>query len=514
MKIADVFSRGMLCCATVFFACAFAYGLSGGDEAGPPVPSVELKTVATENGLITVAASAKYDDGKTHVESLSVSPAEALGGWRWRAAEGAALEVTVRGCSDNTACWAPQKSKWVWDAGQGRYVEERGRQAEKPAAPAASAPGRDADGSERAFEVRGPKRDIMGVDEFIAFLRNKEQGGGILETASLPILLLLVLLGGFMINLTPCVLPLIPVNLAIIGAGARAIGKNGTTRRDGALRGGAYGLGIATAYGALGLAAALAGVAFGAIQSNPWFNAAIALVFALLGLSLLDLFFIDFTRFVSPGRGRAGSLAAAFAAGALSAVLAGACVAPVLGSVLLMTAKGVASGAYAAAALPFLLGAGMALPWPFIGAGMSLLPKPGAWMGAVKKIFALCVFALAAYYAKIAYRGWSPLRDAESETTGTFPARFVKAAEEGRPLLVDCWATWCKNCAAMDKVLEDPRVKEELENFVVVKLQVVQEEDFDELARIPGFEDVHWLPAFKIFTFPGAKAGGAEGGAR
>ena len=50
-----------------------------------------------------------------------------------------------------------------------------------------------------------------------------------------------------------------------------------------------------------------------------------------------------------------------------------------------------AQGNHIALALPFVLGLGMALPWPFAGAGMQVLPKPGAWMKTVNKIFGLVV---------------------------------------------------------------------------------------------------------------------------
>ena len=190
----------------------------------------------------------------------------------------------------------------------------------------------------------------------------------------------LIILGGLGLNLTPCVLPLIPINLAIIGAG-----KAAHSRREGFLNGAAYGLGMALAYGLLGLAVVLTGAKFGTLNSSVWFNVAIAVIFGVLSLAMFDVFQIDFTRF-DRLLGQRESRAAhqtrskwlvAFTLGAVAALLAGACVAPVVISVLLMAtdlhAKGVALGL----ALPFLLGLGMALPWPFMGASLSFLPKPG-----------------------------------------------------------------------------------------------------------------------------------------
>ena len=66
-----------------------------------------------------------------------------------------------------------------------------------------------------------------------------------------------------------------------------------------------------------------------------------------------------------------------------------------------------------------------------------------------------------------------------------------------RPILVDCWATWCKNCTAMErKTLKDPQVVEALKDFTVIRLQA---EDIDELLALPDFANIHGLPAFVIF---------------
>jgi thiol:disulfide interchange protein len=100
---------------------------------------------------------------------------------------------------------------------------------------------------------------------------------------------------------------------------------------------------------------------------------------------------------------------AAFVAGAVSAILAGACVAPILIAVLLLTTDYVAEGAYWALCLPFVLGLGMAAPWPIAGAGLTFLPRPGAWMVWVKKIFAVIVLLFAGYYGWTAVKTVLPL---------------------------------------------------------------------------------------------------------
>ena len=325
----------------------------------------------------------------------------------------------------------------------------------------------------------------MSPSEFIAFLN----GGDVTAAlpASLAVLPLFLVAAGLALNLTPCVLPMVPVNLIVIGKSWR--------------RGLLYGLGCAMAYGALGVAAAVGGLAFGTIQGSPWFNAGVAAVFVGLALALLGVFNIDFSRYRGAARPRqSASSVFPFFMGALSAVLAGACVAPVLVSALLLTADLYAKGHAFALALPFMLGVGMALPWPFLGAGLRVLPKPGAWMKHVNRVFAVVVLCFAAWYAHLAFRGFAgsgpqPAVDgAVSATPETFAAALASA---DHPVLVDCWASWCKNCAAMDRgTLADDGVRRALDAYYVIRLQA---EDISALRRLPGFEKVTGLPAFVIF---------------
>ena len=188
-----------------------------------------------------------------------------------------------------------------------------------------------------------------------------------------------------------------------------------------------------------------------------------------------------------------------FFLGALSAVLAGACVAPILISVLLLTADLVAKGNRLAVLLPFVMGVGMALPWPFVGAGLRVLPKPGMWMKNVNRVFGVVVLGFAAWYGWLAWQGFSgKARDSslsrlESATPETLEARLAALP---RPVLVDCWATWCKNCAAMDRVLDEEKVRRALQPFAVLR---VQAEDISELRRVKGFEAIRGLPAFVLF---------------
>src|SRR5688572_33251920 len=183
---------------------------------------------------------------------------------------------------------------------------------------------------------------------------------------------------------------MIPINLAIIGAGSRA-----GSRQRGFVLAASYGAAMAVVYGVLGLVVILTAGTFGTINASPWFNAGIAALFVVLGLAMFDVVNIDFSRFSSSMRGPAqrGTFAVAFTMGAVAALLAGACVAPVVIQVVLFSSSLYAQGTVIALGLPFVLGIGMAIPWPIAGAGLTRLPKPGAWMVRVKQALGVIILA-------------------------------------------------------------------------------------------------------------------------
>jgi len=324
----------------------------------------------------------------------------------------------------------------------------------------------------------------LNADEFLRFIHNAENGvkeRGMFEGRGPLMILLLVLVGGLALNLTPCVLPMIPINLAIIGAGAQA-----GSRSRGFMPGSAYGVAMALVYGAIGLVVILTAGTFGTINSSPWFNLGIAILFVILALAMFDVLLIDFSKYagnLGTGSSR-GSFALAFSMGGVAALLAGACVAPVVIQVVLFSSNLYATGTKVALALPFCLGLGMAIPWPIAGAGLAALPKPGMWMVRVKQAFGVFIMATAVYYGYEAYsifaNRWVDPAAVASSVQDQLKAGWHASLAEGldvaqreqKPVLIDMWATWCKNCLTMDKTtLENADVQKALSGYVRIKYQ-------------------------------------------
>jgi thioredoxin:protein disulfide reductase len=369
------------------------------------------------------------------------------------------------------------------------------------------------------FTVLATTGGYLNAEDFIQFVRDAESGvqqKGLFEGRGFFAILLIVLVGGLLLNLTPCVLPMIPINLAIIGAGAQA-----GSRARGFLLGSVYGGAMALVYGVLGLVVVLTAGTFGTINSSPWFNLAIAVVFVALALAMFDVITIDFSRYsagVGTGGAR-GSLVLAFTMGAVAALLAGACVAPVVIQVVLFSSDLYAQGTAIALALPFLLGVGMAVPWPIAGAGMAALPRPGQWMVRVKQAFGVIILVTAAYYAYQSYalfanRWVDPAAVASSveaklkEGWHASLAEGLAAAErEQKPVLLDLWATWCKNCLTMDTTtFKDPAVVQALEGYVKIKFQAEQPDEDPARALMQRFDAVG-LPTYVILR-PGSVTAG------
>lgn len=438
--------------------------------------------------------------------------------------DSAMLTVHLQGC-DDANCFFPEE--WRFSISPNGNVAAIRDEAEPAMAVAAAA----AEWRKLAegFTVSARGSGYLQEKEFLAFLDQAKSGqpaaegfavgGGFWGVA---LTMLLIVLGGAALNLTPCVLPMIPINLAIIGAGAQA----GSKQRGFAL-GATYAAGMALAYGILGLVVVLTGSKFGTLNSSPWFNLGIAIVFVVLALGMFDVLAIDLSRFQGQGSGGVGStqgkFVAAYSMGTVAALLAGACVAPVVISVLLQATTFYNQGIIAGLFLPFLLGIGMGLPWPFAGAGLSFLPKPGRWMARVKYGFGVFIILFALYYGHLAVtlfrssdefltasaKGKSDVTEVQAALAEQLATGLAEARASGQPVFIDFWASWCKNCSAMEHTtFQSPAVKERLAGFRQLRLQT------ERLTHPPTREVLDYfrvlgLPSFVVLTPAPATSAGA-----
>lgn len=410
------------------------------------------------------------------------------------------LKLAWQGCSEATkdsepVCFFPESREYTFsklELTKSPIPLLKEKEAEIASGPA------DSNSEIPAFEIVRTESGYMASDMFLPFLKG-EKSEMFLSFADKSFLLILILtfIGGIALNLTPCVLPMIPINLAIIGADA---GKE--HRLASMSKGLVYGLGIALAYGVLGLFVVLTGSSFGVIDSTWWFNAVVAVIFVLLGLSLFDVFMIDFSRYGSNFKMPSGAkIIGIFVMGVIAALLAGACVAPVVVAALLQASKMYNSGEHIGLILPFVLGIGMGLPWPVAAAGFSIMPKPGVWMKYVKYVFGVVIIIVGLYYAYTGIVIYTSLAESHKnieKSMDSLVSALKESAKAKRLVFIDFRAEWCKNCKAMEKTtFKDPAVQNELKNFIVVEFDATDMANVDIKKVLKKF-DVSGLPTYVI----------------
>ncbi len=256
--------------------------------------------------------------------------------------------------------------------------------------PAAAAP--------RAAEVSPALQAALAANAANAANAAATQSGALNAPSSTTFMaaLLGALLGGLLLNLMPCVFPILAIK--VLGF-ARQAGNASAHRKAGlAYTGGVMLSFLVLGGGMLALRAAGAGLGWGFQLQSPGVVAALAALFTLIGLNLAGVF--EFGRAAPSSVCSAQArhpLANDFLSGVLAVVIASPCTAPFMGASL-----GFAIGLPAAQALLLFaaLGFGLALPYlvaGFVPAVAYLLPKPGPWMGTLRRLLAFPMFATVAW---------------------------------------------------------------------------------------------------------------------
>ncbi len=209
-------------------------------------------------------------------------------------------------------------------------------------------------------------------------------------------LYLLVFLGGLALNLTPCVYPLIPITISYFGG--QSEGKKGGAVLHAVL----YVIGMAITYSVLGSIAAFTGSLFGAALQYPAVLVTIAGILILLSLSMFDVYELRMPAFLNrlAGGSQKGYLGTLFM-GLTVGIVAAPCIGPfVLG---LLTYVGNRGSVLLGFSLFFVLALGLGVPFLFLGifsGSLNKLPRSGAWMVWVRKIFGFVLIAMAIYFLK------------------------------------------------------------------------------------------------------------------
>lgn len=367
---------------------------------------------------------------------------------------------------------------------------------------------------------------------------------------------LLVFGGGILTSLTPCVYPLIPITVSVFGAGGS------TNRLRSFLLSVTYVLGIALTYAILGMAAAQTGAVFGEVMADARVIVPVCAVLIVLGLSMLGVYEIRLPYAVQNKLNRVGGVgfAGAFGMGTVAGIIAAPCTGPALGAVLAYIAT--TSDIFLGFCLMLTYALGMGLLFIVIGTFSGvILPRSGVWMYVLENIFGIAIITVALYFLKDFIE---PLRTFLRHSWGFFAiagvlllfgvllgkftqrfkdlprlVRFRKAfgilfavvglymiiggltavesnldwitsepkgleiaRKEGKPVMLDFYATWCAACKELDhRTFSHPAVQSKLSQFVNIKLDFTR--NSDEVERLKKKYSIVGLPVVIFFDSKG-----------
>ena len=421
------------------------------------------------------------------------------------------LKVVSQGCADVGVCYVPMESKTSIDLA--------------------------------AFgEAQPPRLSIFASDVEIARLFEGS---------------FLLVLGGFfvfglLLSFTPCVLPMIPILSGIIAGEGENLDKLRALSLSVC-----YVLGMAVAYAAAGVAAAFSGSLLAAALQNAWVLTAFALVFVLLALSMFGLYELRLPGFLhqrldsAQRRLRGGQIASVAAMGLLSAVIVSPCVAAPLAGALLYISQ--TRDVLLGGAALFVMALGMGVPLIVVGVSEgALLPRAGAWMTLVRRLFGILLLAVAIWVispvlspvavmlawaalfigsATFLWGRWRPISVAAlvigaallvgvlsgsrdplrplapltgrgAPVAAPMPWQRVasladlqdKLKAPGKPVMLDFYADWCVSCKEMESfTFSDPKVRAQLDGMLLLQADVTAHNDADRAL----------LKRFSLFGPPG-----------
>ena len=383
---------------------------------------------------------------------------------------------------------------------------------------------------------------------------------------------------GVLLSLSPCVYPLIPILSSIIVAktSSKPSAKKSLTVSL------AYIFGMASSYAILGAFVAVFGQNLQGLLQTPPALILTSLIFAALALSMFGFYEIRlparFQSFLNSKSENAGGLIGVFSMGLISALVVSPCIsAPLAGALVYIAGSG---DVLLGAAALFALGLGSGALLLVVGLG-GALPRPGAWMEAVPKIFgflllftavwisrtligenlSLLIYAvlgaifagflglfdggaggikralalIIALYSALLLAGFASGAKDFSRPLGNLIPQNARYSRGGlgeslqageissaknlsgahfsfvhdlaqlrgeienskKPVIVDFWASWCKNCEQSERAFADPALAGALDKFSLLKIDL--SEDSEQNRAIKAHFNVFGPPTILFF---------------
>ncbi|MEW6357557.1 MAG: cytochrome c biogenesis protein CcdA [Planctomycetota bacterium] len=431
------------------------------------------------------------------------------------------LTLTYQGCSE-TACFLPTEKEFPL-----KLTVEAGEAVPSQVAPPPSA-------------GEPSRSEKLGLSE--RFSSALSEGNYVVAG-------ILAFFAGILLSLTPCVYPIIPITVGVIGAGA------GAKKSRGFFLSIVYVLGIATMFSILGVVAASTGSMFGEAAGSQKFVAPLAALFVILGFGMMGAFDLQLPPAIAEkfGGKKGAGIVGVFLMGFLGGVIVSPCGAPLIAVLLLHVAK--TGDRLLGFIMFFVMSWGLGILFIVIGTFsgvVAALPRSGGWMEVVKKAMGVAIIAAALYYGRILVRpeamgavvavllvvagiylsdflkhgfkahkgaltlgfltvvggilagawiGTPEKAQGKNQVEKDSPIAWVhsvaeadsRAITEKKPQLLDFGAEWCTQCKRLDQVtFRDPRIVEQAKGFIMVKVDY--ESKTPEVERLKTEHGIVTLP--------------------
>lgn len=389
---------------------------------------------------------------------------------------------------------------------------------------------------------RSPSNDASGSGTTSRFeaIRYREPGVAA-GTTSLGTYLLYAFLGGLILNVMPCVLPVIAIKVLSF------VQQAGESRGRILLLNMSYSAGVLAVFLVLATLAAFAGMAWGGLFQHAGFIIAMAALVFVMALSLLGVFELPVPGLIgSAGAAQREGLSGAFLTGIFATLLATPCSGPFLGTTLGWSVQQEAPVIYGVWSVMAL---GMASPYLVFGlfpSAVKLLPKPGNWMVRFKQFAGFVLLGTTVYLISILGQsyvlptlvlllglGLGVWMVGNLYTLASPPAErwkvrvfallmtggitgfawqmhdggdelpwepfstqaLAQALDEGRPVLVDFTADWCPNCKLVERISLNRKGTRDFVNAHGIITLKADYTDFSE-------EITEWLERFDSTSIP------------
>lgn len=299
---------------------------------------------------------------------------------------------------------------------------------------------------------------------------------------------LFAMLAGMLTVLSPCVYPLIPITLTVMGA------RRYASIAQGFLVSLSYVLGMSIVYTSLGSIFAFFGMLLGSLLQHPAVILIIALIFLAFSLSMFGVFNLVLPPSLMNRLSKVGGngIKGSFLMGMVAGLIATPCTGPVLGAILTIIASRSDMGFGVSLMLFFSLG--MGLPFLLLGTfsqAINRMPKSGKWMTGVKYVLASSMLVISFYYFSLAtgFFNNAPLVASDSEqlsfytidqtnSVRSFDDLLQRAQKHNLPVMIDFFADWCSACHQLEKItFKDKQVINKLEKFLLIRVDSTKSSD-------------------------------------